>query len=594
MIVALDLELLERLARLDDPKATAVAEELDDDLAKAVRRAAFMRRLFYAAVLIVALYGTATGAVAAFDLPWWIAIGGIFALELGGVTFLSNADVRRRVGEHATTSWLLGGLIAAAAATFNVVTHGNRLLGGFFALMSVLGFVGWWVDVENKRRDRLRARGLLPAPTPRYELWAHWVRHPLITAQARGFAKAYPQLGLYGSLHAALIVRSRERRDAALADVLRARIRAAAGKRMADIAVLTYDMDEVARRLRANADYDGLTGLLGAELTAEHVLHGRDDHAAVAARAFLARQAQARPTLTGTDAGPDEPTPPAHHAEVADADHLSTPHAAPDHPGRAADHTPARAPSPTGARSPAGDPTGNGRAVLPPSGTRPGVPARTSTVEGTVTRAGPDDNSGPDQVGAPQAGPPARATTRWSGRLGLPPGDRVRITVIGEPAVLDATGQPVRGLRAKSMELLVFLTIHRDGAPLMEILDAVWPDVALQKANQRLSTCLSNLRGVIRGALESANPTDRDETADGLRPEPIVNTGGHYHLAPAIVTVDWWQLLDDRQAGAPSATEVAVSAARARIADGHDYPWLDTDSYRQPTDRPGPQPRENL
>src|SRR6266540_6934489 len=122
MIVSLEPELLARLTRLDDPTGTAEAEALDDDLATAVRRTAFMRRLFYAAVLVVALYGTATGAVAAFGLPWWISIGGIFALELGGVTFLSNADVRRRLGEQAAASRLLGAAIAGAAAIFNMIT----------------------------------------------------------------------------------------------------------------------------------------------------------------------------------------------------------------------------------------------------------------------------------------------------------------------------------------------------------------------------------------------------------------------------------------------------------------------------------------
>ena len=60
MIVSLEPELLERLSRLDGAANTTVAEELDTDLAAAVRRTAVMRRLFYAAVLAVALYGTAT------------------------------------------------------------------------------------------------------------------------------------------------------------------------------------------------------------------------------------------------------------------------------------------------------------------------------------------------------------------------------------------------------------------------------------------------------------------------------------------------------------------------------------------------------
>ena len=82
------------------------------------------------------------------------------------MTFLSNADVRRRLGEHAAASRLLGGIIAATAAAFNVVTHGDHLLGGFYALMSLLGFVSWWVDVENKRRDRLSSPPK-PAAWPR-------------------------------------------------------------------------------------------------------------------------------------------------------------------------------------------------------------------------------------------------------------------------------------------------------------------------------------------------------------------------------------------------------------------------------------------
>src|SRR5262249_56934075 len=151
-------ELLQLLSRLDGGGNGAVAEALDADLAAAVHRTAVMRRLFYAAVLAVALYGTATGAVARLGLPWPVAIGGIFALELGGVVFLSNAETRRRLGESAWLSRLLGAAVAAAAATFNLVTHDSVLLGGFFALMSALGFLGWWLAVENKARARRRAR----------------------------------------------------------------------------------------------------------------------------------------------------------------------------------------------------------------------------------------------------------------------------------------------------------------------------------------------------------------------------------------------------------------------------------------------------
>ncbi|GAA1883965.1 hypothetical protein [Asanoa iriomotensis] len=582
MIVSLEPELLEQLTRLDSPRNTAVAGQLDSNLAAAVRRTAMMRRLFYAAVLVVALYGTATGAVAAFDLPWWIAIGGIFALELGGVTFLSNADVRRRLGEHATASRLLGATIAAAAATFNVVTHGNRLLGGFYALMSVLGFVSWWLDVEAKRRDRLRARGLLPAPTPKYELLAHWTRHPLLTAQGRALAKAYPQLGLYGSLEAALIVRRRNRRDSALADALRSRIRTAAGKQMADIAVLTYDMDEVARRLRASADYDGLTALLGAELTAEHVLHGREDQAAVAARALLAKQTSAPLPLGGSTTHPQELAENNDPGAIAGPGTAAQPSIPVDRNGAAAPTTAWPAPSTTGDPFPA---TANGRPLLISPASRPGtLPARPSAARGvTVTLADSDSDRSTsiDGHAGRLDGPPPRppiGTSFAAPAPGQPPDNRVRITVIGEPAILDTAGQPIRGLRAKSMELLVFLIVRRDGAPLSEIIASVWPDVTAQKANQRLSTCLSNLRSIIRTVRETSDPAEHGETAENPRPEPIVNTGGHYHLDPTIVAVDWWHLLDEHHAGAAEAADATVAAARARIADGYDYPWLDTDA----------------
>jgi hypothetical protein len=607
MIASLEPELLARLTRLDDPNGTAEAEALDNDLATAVRRTAFMRRLFYAAVLVVALYGTATGAVAAFGLPWWIAFAGVFALELGGVTFLSNADIRRRLGEPAAASRLLGASIAGAAATFNIVTHGHRLLGGFFALMSMLGFLAWWLDVENKRHDRLRAQGLLPPPTPKYGLWAHWTRHPIITGHARSLAKAHPRLGLYGSLEAALIVRRREQRNAALADALRSRIRRAAGKKMAQIAVLTYDMDEVARRLRANADYHGLTALLASELTAEHLLHGRDYQTAAATRAWLIRHRQT-PVLTpdaapaGSIAEPKAaagtvPTEPAavsaERAVLADVQAPPTsgqPVSAPGSSRRPPDtRGEGRQPSPGG--------TVNGKArPVNAAGPSTALPARRPTGRAVTITVAEPPNGRPARPATPA---PPRAPVRTSTEPGDNPDPhprrRVRVNVLGEPAILDADGKAIRGVRAKSLELLVFLAVHRGGVAVGDILDAVWPDVLPPRANQRLSTCLSNLRSVVRRALQAADPDDVH--ADGARPEPIVNSGGRYHLDPAIVTVDWWRLLDEQDSGPTPVTDEYFSAAAALIADGYDLPWLDnyrdTSRIRQPTP-PSDLPRRQV
>src|SRR6266511_2753998 len=465
-----------------------------------------MRRLFYAAVLAVALYGTATGAVAQFGLPWWVAIGGIFALELGGVVFLSNAEVRRRLGEHASLSRLLGAAVAGAAATFNVLTHRNLLLGGFFALMSVLGFLAWWLDVENKRRDRLRARGQLAAATPSYELWGHWLRHPVVTRRARGFAKAYPQLGLYGSLEATLITMRREKRNAALADALRTRIRAAVGKDMADIAVLTFDMDEVASRLRDGADYDGLTALLGSELTAERVLHGSGASVSIPAIRLGSRNGV---TVSLDDA---------------------------DQPDSFAD----------GVRSPEGSMVRHDRAAG-----HAGV--------SYLSDHQPDEDS---------VDPAA-----------------VKVRILGPPALIDADGSPVRGLRTKSTELLVYLAVHRDGAPQADIVAAIWPDVTPERAAQRLSTCLANLRSIIRQARESS---DADGGDGDTRVEPVVNTAGTYRLDPAIVTVDWWQTVDGYARAARNGTDStnlaqwrhAIGEALDSLAEDSDYPWIDAERER--------------
>ncbi|WP_428962257.1 hypothetical protein [Micromonospora fluostatini] len=243
------------------------AGRLDAELEQAVRRAARMRTVFYVLVLLVALAGQVIGATQKLDIHPLLAIPAVATLELGGVVVMANADVRRRLGEHAVASRILSAAVAAAAVTFNWLSHDDPLVAGFFAGMSALGYLVWLMHVENLRRDRLRAVGALPATTPAYELLGHWLRHPLVTRRARSMAKAHPQLGLYGSLDAARINLRRERRDAAIATVLRRKIRSAVDPATAAIAVHVYDLDEIAARLAATADYDGLTNLIAADLT---------------------------------------------------------------------------------------------------------------------------------------------------------------------------------------------------------------------------------------------------------------------------------------------------------------------------------------
>ncbi|GAA1566175.1 hypothetical protein GCM10009827_104810 [Dactylosporangium maewongense] len=240
--------------------------DLDADLANAMRDSVVMRQLFYVVVLIVALAGQVSGAVEALGIPLLWAIPAVGALELGGIVVLANADVRRRLGENATGSRILSVLIAAWAVAFNWMAHDNKLLAGFFAGMSALGYLVWLMHTENQRRDRLRATGDLPPTTPAYEVVGHWVRHPWLTLRAKNLAKADTSLGLYTSIAAAKAEKRKEQRTSAIAKVLHRKIRSAVDPTTADIAVAVYDLDEIAVRLADGADYDGLTALIAVDL----------------------------------------------------------------------------------------------------------------------------------------------------------------------------------------------------------------------------------------------------------------------------------------------------------------------------------------
>jgi len=239
---------------------------LDAALQRAVKRASVMRQGFYVVVLVVALAGQVSGAVEALGIPLAAAIPAVAALELGGIVVLANADVRRRLGERAVGSRLLSAAIAVGAVAFNWLAHEDHLLGGFFAGMSALGYLVWLTHTENQRRDRLRATGDLPPTTPAYEVFSHWLRHPLLTMRAKSLAKAAPELGLYTSISAARDESRRERRQRAIAKVLHRKIRSAVDPKTADIALAVYDLDEIAGRLARRADYDGLTDLIAADL----------------------------------------------------------------------------------------------------------------------------------------------------------------------------------------------------------------------------------------------------------------------------------------------------------------------------------------
>ena len=234
---------------------------------------------FYAVVALIALAGQTGAAVEWLGWPLLFALGAVAAVEFGGIILSVYGDHRRRLGERALAARVLSAAVAGGAVAVNWLGHHDHLQGGFFAGMSALGYGVWLLHSGARRRDQLRADGNLPPVAPVYGPW-QWVRHPWLTRRARALALQDLTLGLYGSLAAARAAVGTERRQAAIAALLRRRLAAGRDPLAAQIAITVYDLDEIAARLAANADYDGLTALIGAELVPARVAGpARDDEA---------------------------------------------------------------------------------------------------------------------------------------------------------------------------------------------------------------------------------------------------------------------------------------------------------------------------
>lgn len=222
--------------------------------------------VFYALVALVAVAGQTIGATEYLNWEWQVAILPAVLLELGGVALAAFSDARRRLGERAIAARVGAVAVAAFATGFNWVSHSDRIAAALFAGFTAFGFTLWLIASEARRRDALRAAGMLPEPPPSYPL-TQWLTRPWVTAHARTLAKADPALGVYGSLDAAAKDLDRQRRNKRLASLLERRIRKERGRAQAALAVRVYDMDRIAEQLRATADYEGLAKLLAAEFT---------------------------------------------------------------------------------------------------------------------------------------------------------------------------------------------------------------------------------------------------------------------------------------------------------------------------------------
>ncbi|WP_441182008.1 transcriptional regulator [Micromonospora sp. BQ11] len=146
---------------------------------------------------------------------------------------------------------------------------------------------------------------------------------------------------------------------------------------------------------------------------------------------------------------------------------------------------------------------------------------------------------------------------------------KAHLRVLGQPRI-DNISQPGRPLRAKALELAVFLACHPDGVTTREIGEYLEPDARLSQADQRVHTNASNLRHVLAraGTYEARNAY-------------VVKNAGRYRLDPAAVDVDVWTLRDLLRtatiATGPRRRQLLTAACdlyTAPLADGHDYEWL--------------------
>jgi hypothetical protein len=240
---------------------------------------------YYLVTIGLAVIGQGHGAAQShwLPLPWYVAGLAGMPIELGAITVLHFGAARRQLKERAIPARLLSAGIAALAVYVNLVGNLDHHSGGktsltlvsvFFAGQSLIGYLIYCLDSESRRRDRLRISGDLAEAPPTYDLVGHWLRHPVLTVHARSLAKADPDLGTYGSFALARTELVREKRERKIAAELRDLVSASVEPRLAKIAALTLDPAEIAARLAANADYDGLAAMLGEKLTADAVMRG--------------------------------------------------------------------------------------------------------------------------------------------------------------------------------------------------------------------------------------------------------------------------------------------------------------------------------
>jgi DNA-binding SARP family transcriptional activator len=151
-------------------------------------------------------------------------------------------------------------------------------------------------------------------------------------------------------------------------------------------------------------------------------------------------------------------------------------------------------------------------------------------------------------------------------------GAPIQVRLLG-PYRIEAWGEPVAtGLRSGARELLAWYLLHLEGASAEAAIEALWPDVPLDKGPQRFWTALGNLRSRLRGP--SGAP----------RIELLIKSGDHYAVEADVIDADVWRfqsaLAEALAAGEDLAAVSSALGEATRIyggdfAEGADYLWAE-------------------
>ncbi|MFI8802803.1 BTAD domain-containing putative transcriptional regulator [Micromonospora chalcea] len=296
---------------------------------------------------------------------------------------------------------------------------------------------------------------------------------------------------------------------------------------------------------------------------------GRNDRPAPAERLAVLTSADTLALLgvlaeshTGQPPAPIDAAPPSDDRQAATGNSTEAARSAPaETPGTAATPTPTTAStSPTPVEA-----TGRN-----PATAHPHASAGSTDIIDTRPQPNAETHAAADAAGHDTVPSAERETVPpVSGEQRQP--SRVQVSVLGPPSITDVAGHPP--LRAKALEVLVYLAVHDGAATVDAILDDLLPDAPTSKAPGRLYTYVSNLRAVLR---HTGGPGDY-----------LTHPQNRYTLNPALVDVDLWRMRAAIRA-AERATDPQVRVAalrravdtyRGHLADGVDYEWIEP--YRE-------------